>query len=227
MHFFAESEINQSGSNVSSKFTSGLSWAVSSIAAKLTRTRDDTQENPGSKIGNLPATSAAAANKGSTNSSQIKSISHSDEQYKATKNTIDDSKSFASDLDIQASEADGWGDDNWDNDDISQELGELKLEENAPSATSKNKFAIIEEKNAANAWDDDFPMDDWNSSSDWQSTEISLGKNDKVGNDEHIFQEPVVRKPTTNIRRTANTTSSNLTKKGPMKLGAKNSSKMN
>lgn len=189
----------------------------------MTRTRDETQENTSSKIGNLPATSAAA-NKGSTNSNQKKSISHFDEQAKTAKNTIDDRKSF--DLDINTGEADGWGEDNWDNDDISQQLGELKLEEDVPSATSKSKFAIVEEKSATNAWDDDFAMDDWNSSSDWQSTEIS--SNDKVANDEHIFQEPVVRKPTTtNIRRTANTTSSNLTKKGPMKLGAKNSSKMN
>lgn len=206
---------------------------MSSIAAKLTRTKDDTQGNTSSKIGNLPATSAAAAaaaNKGSTNSSHTKSIGHSDPQSKTAKNTIDDSKSFASDLDIHDGEADGWGEDNWDNEDISQQLGELKLEEDAPSLTSKNKFAIIEnkEKNATNAWDDDFPMDDWNSSSDWQSTEISSGTSSKVANDEDIFQEPV-RKPTTinNIRRTANTTSSNLTKKGPMKLGAKNSSKMN
>ena len=234
---FAESEINQSGSNVSSKLTSGLSWAVSSIAAKLTRTRDETQDsaaNSSNKIGNLPATSSVAASKGITNTSQAKSISHSDHQpSKAALGTSDDSKSFTSDMDSHV--ADDWDDNNgWDNDDdiITNELGEFKFEDDKPSTTSKNKIAPIKEKNTANSWDDDFPMDDWNS--DWQSTDTNSGTHDKGGtfstNDEHIFKEPVVRKPERVIERSrtgGNTASSTLAKKGPMKLGAQKSSKMN
>ena len=238
MHF-SESEINQSGSNVSAKLTSGLSWAVSSIAAKLTRTRDETQDSATSsnsnKIGNLPATSAASRVAATSSNNQPKSISHSDGPPKtALGGTSADTKSFASDLDSQT--ADGWADDDgWDNDDdITNELGELKFEDDKPSTTSKTtKFAPIKEKNTANSWDDDLLMDDWNS--DWQSTEVNSKTDDKAGNfgnDEQLFQEPAVRKPAAaraiERNRTGNTAAnSNLMKKGPMKLGAQKSSKTN
>lgn len=234
-----ESEINQSGSNVSAKLTSGLSWAVSSIAAKLTRTRDETQDSATSsnsnKIGNLPATSAASRVAATSSNNQPKSISHSDGPPKtALGGTSADTKSFASDLDSQP--ADGWADDDgWDNDDdITNELGELKFEDDKPSTTSKTtKFAPIKEKNTANSWDDDLLMDDWNS--DWQSTEVNSKTDDKAGNfgnDEQLFQEPAVRKPAAaraiERNRTGNTAAnSNLMKKGPMKLGAQKSSKTN
>lgn len=236
---FSESEINQSGSNVSAKLTSGLSWAVSSIAAKLTRTRDETQDSATSsnsnKIGNLPATSAASRVAATSSNNQPKSISHSDGPPKtALGGTSADTKSFASDLDSQP--ADGWADDDgWDNDDdITNELGELKFEDDKPSTTSKTtKFAPIKEKNTANSWDDDLLMDDWNS--DWQSTEVNSKTDDKAGNfgnDEQLFQEPAVRKPAAaraiERNRTGNTAAnSNLMKKGPMKLGAQKSSKTN
>src|SRR5699024_5503154 len=127
---------------------------------------NDTSNTNSSKIGNL-STKPNATNKTSSISNSNSQIKESSSQHKiADKLNIPDSdnKSFASDLDLHSA-ADGW-DDDWQND-LTPQLGDLNLEEDKPT---ESKFEV-KESTTSNAWEDDL-VDDWNSSSDWQTDKV-------------------------------------------------------
>lgn len=204
---FAESEVNSAGSSASSKLTSGLSWAVSSLAAKLSRTKveDDNNETSNQKkIGNISLARqqppAASDDNSHKNISSFSSSAVIEEKKEWTDQSSNASSRNESVAEVPAEN--GWND-NWDEDFFAEaEKDPVKVPEEKTTKTDTNK----------NAWDMD-DADDW----------------DNFGS----AKPEVVSRPTTITERrtTGNrpnpTAKSTTTKRGPMRLGAQKLNKNN
>ena len=187
-----ESEINKSGSNVSSKFTTGLSWAVNSLAAKLTRTKiendnhnEDEQKPKQSIQNNHSLTVNQDKHQNNDNENNLKN----DDQMKIK--SIDD----------LTGNSDGWEGDGWENDLLEDWEKNVPMKPVAPKIHNKN--------NDENGWDNDIDWGENNDSEDKNENKLTTIKKD----DEEIL------KPRIRQTRISSTTKPGP-KKGPMKLGA-------
>ncbi|KAI2800659.1 hypothetical protein RDWZM_009027 [Blomia tropicalis] len=217
-----ESEINQSGSNVSSKLTSGLSWAVSSIAAKLTRSKIDEDGESGSnqnKIGNLPS---KPINENNVSNKSNQSLTKNKPEPSSKSFVGEDCDNNTNDLDLNSGATDGWDEDNWDN-----EISNLGFSQNGATKSSSVQFKPAESNDPiSSAWDDEDPLNDWDSN-EWKTPESKV---EPIVEDDP-FKDMVETRTTqvnrVNARRTIQTSKPalNANKKGPMRLGAQKISK--
>ncbi|XP_027197212.2 N-terminal kinase-like protein yata [Dermatophagoides pteronyssinus] len=187
-----ESEINKSGSNVSSKFTTGLSWAVNSLAAKLTRTKiesDNHNEDEQKPKQSIQNNHSLTVNQDKHQNNDNENILKNDDQMKIK--SIDD----------LTGNSDGWEGDGWENDLLEDWEKNVPMKPVAPKIHNKN--------NDENGWDNDIDWGENNDSEDKNENKLTTIKKD----DEEIL------KPRIRQTRISSTTKPGP-KKGPMKLGA-------
>lgn len=188
-----ESEINKSGSNVSSKFTTGLSWAVNSLAAKLTRTKiendnhNEDEQKPKQSIQN-------------NHSSTVNQDKHQNNDNE--NNLKNDDQMKIKSIDDLTGNSDGWEGDGWENDLLEDWEKNVPIKPVAPKIHNKN--------NDENGWDNDI---------DWGENNDSEDKNENklittIKKDDEEILKPRIRQT-----RISSTTKPGP-KKGPMKLGA-------
>ncbi|OTF83827.1 hypothetical protein BLA29_007923 [Euroglyphus maynei] len=122
-----ESEINKSGSNVSSKFTTGLSWAVNSLAAKLTRTKIESGDGHHNEDEQKQSqSSSATVNQDKHQNSDNEQVLKKDDQMKIK--SIDD----------PIGNSDGWEEDGWENDDLIEDWEKNVVPPVAPKIHNNN-----------------------------------------------------------------------------------------